>query len=177
MTKRIIDGMSSQEIVDGIFSINDGYKIVKIGDYIHQICKPVPSWQDDASADNPILCWVSDSPLPKSDGKTYPGVPDYVTGLRERGYMSVNGSYWKHARPISPDDIGFTRRYGESEVRPPSITKDDMKLNELELLAEDLECVQMWLDDKKAPKINAEGKEYSVVGRMQCLLNSKKRRK
>ena len=46
----------------------------------------------------------------------------------------------------------------------------DMKLNELELLAEDLECVQMWLDDKKAPKINAEGKEYSVVGRIQCLL-------
>jgi len=54
MTKRIIDGMSSQEIVDGIFSIgifsiNYGYKIVKIGDYIHQICKPEPTWEDDVS--------------------------------------------------------------------------------------------------------------------------------
>ena len=50
----------------------------------------------------------------------------------------------------------------------------DMKPNDLELLAEDLECVQMWLDDKKAPKINADGREYSVVGRIQCLLNYKK---
>ena len=44
-------------------------------------------------------------------------------------------------------------------------------LNELELLAEDLECVKMWLDDKKAPKTNEYGKEYSVIGRIKCLLN------
>tara|TARA_B100000768_G_C11232061_1_gene355524 strand:- start:871 stop:1233 length:363 start_codon:yes stop_codon:yes gene_type:complete len=43
--------------------------------------------------------------------------------------------------------------------------------NELEMLAEDLECVKMWLDDKKAPKTDINGNEYSVVGRIQCLLN------
>ena len=43
--------------------------------------------------------------------------------------------------------------------------------NELEMLAEDLECVKMWLDDKKAPKTDSNGNEYSVVGRIQCLLN------
>lgn len=43
--------------------------------------------------------------------------------------------------------------------------------NELEMLAEDLECVKMWLDDKKAPKTDSDGNEYSVVGRIQCLLN------
>lgn len=43
--------------------------------------------------------------------------------------------------------------------------------NELEMLAEDLECVKMWLDDKKAPKTNSDGNKYSVVGRIQCLLN------
>jgi len=43
--------------------------------------------------------------------------------------------------------------------------------NKLEMLAEDLECVKMWLDDKKAPKTDSDGNEYSVVGRIQCLLN------
>lgn len=43
--------------------------------------------------------------------------------------------------------------------------------NELEMLAEDLECVKMWLDDKKAPKTDSNGNEYSVIGRIQCLLN------
>lgn len=43
--------------------------------------------------------------------------------------------------------------------------------NELEMLAEDLECVKMWLDDKKAPKTDSDGNEYSVVGRIKCLLN------
>ena len=43
--------------------------------------------------------------------------------------------------------------------------------NELEMLAEDLECVKMWLDDKKSPKTDINGNEYSVVGRIQCLLN------
>ena len=43
--------------------------------------------------------------------------------------------------------------------------------NELEMLAEDLECVKMWLDDKKAPKTDSDGNEYSVVGRIQYLLN------
>ena len=43
--------------------------------------------------------------------------------------------------------------------------------NELEMLAEDLECVKMWLDDKKAPKTDSDGNEYSVVGRIRCLLN------
>ena len=43
--------------------------------------------------------------------------------------------------------------------------------NELEILAEDLECVKMWLDDKKAPKTDSDGIEYSVIGRMQRLYN------
>ena len=43
--------------------------------------------------------------------------------------------------------------------------------NELEILAEDLECVKMWLDDKKAPKTDSDGSEYSVIGRMQRLYN------
>ena len=115
MNKRIIDGMSSQEIVDGIFSINDGYKIVKIGDYIHQICKPVPTWSDDASAENPILCWVSDNPNPRSDGKRYSGVADYVTGLHNGVYQSVEGHYWEHARPIPPNYIWQPTKQGEPE--------------------------------------------------------------
>ena len=98
MNKRIIDGMSAKQIADGW--ADDPQDLLE---YLEDICKPVPSWEDDASADNPILCWVSDSPLPKSDGKPYSGVADHVTGLHNGGYMSASGACWKHARPISPN--------------------------------------------------------------------------
>jgi hypothetical protein len=46
-------------------------------------------------------------------------------------------------------------------------------LETLTSLAEDLECVKMWLDDKKAPKTDSDGSEYSVIGRMQRLYNNR----
>jgi len=110
MTKRIIDGMSADQIADGLYA---RHSRVDLEEYLESICKPKPIWSDDASADNPILCWVSDSPLPKSDGNLNGGVADYVTGLRERGYMSANGPYWKHARPISPNYIWKPTKQGE----------------------------------------------------------------
>jgi len=43
--------------------------------------------------------------------------------------------------------------------------------NELENLAEDLECVNMWLDDLGVPTHDESKKnEYSVIGRIQQLL-------
>ena len=110
--KRIIDGMSAKQIAGGCGAIVNR---VELEEYLESLCKPEPSWEDDVSKDNPILCWVSDIPLPKSGGKTYSGVPDYVTGLSERGYMSVNGCYWKHARPISPNDIWQPTQKGDTK--------------------------------------------------------------
>ena len=116
MNKRIIDGMSSQEIVDGIFSINDGYKIVKIGDYIHQICKPVPTWEDDVSDDNPVLCWVSNEPIPESGGEPFNRGTDHVFVITKEGYyMGSRGHRWKYARPISPDEIWQPTKQGNTK--------------------------------------------------------------
>ena len=43
--------------------------------------------------------------------------------------------------------------------------------NELELLAEDLECVKMWLNDKNIPTHDKDNNQYSVIGRIELLLN------
>lgn len=44
--------------------------------------------------------------------------------------------------------------------------------NELELLAEDLECVKLWLDGKNVPTHDKEGNQYSTVGRIERLMLS-----
>ena len=102
MTKRIIDGMSSQEIVDGLLSAHDGYKIVKIEDYIHQICKPVPSWTDDV-AFNAVLCFVGNSNHQLESKTTLAYIyniwPDPVYK-----YGAGDSCKWKLATPITPDD-------------------------------------------------------------------------
>ena len=43
----------------------------------------------------------------------------------------------------------------------------DMLLNMINLLEEDLECVHMYLDDIGAPRKDADGEEYSIVGRIK----------
>ena len=43
--------------------------------------------------------------------------------------------------------------------------------NELELLAEDLEYVTTWLDNKNVPRMDIEGNEYSVIGRISHYKN------
>tara|TARA_R100001369_G_C3253356_1_gene156587 strand:+ start:42 stop:377 length:336 start_codon:yes stop_codon:yes gene_type:complete len=111
MTKRIIDGMTAEQIQGGWADVTQD-----LLEYLEDLCKPIPSWEDDVSKDNPILCWVSDSPLPEADGKPYrPGIPDYVTGLREGGYTAVNGHYWNYARPVSPDAIWQPTKQGDTK--------------------------------------------------------------
>ena len=109
MTKRIIDGMSADQIADGLYA---RHSRVDLEEYLESICKPKPIWSDDVSKDNPILCWVSDSPLPKSDGKPYSGVADYVTVLHNGAYMSARGISWSYARPISPNYIWKPTKQG-----------------------------------------------------------------
>ena len=43
--------------------------------------------------------------------------------------------------------------------------------NELEVLVEDLECVKMWLDNKNVPTHDKDNNQYSVIGRIELLLN------
>ena len=117
MTKRIIDSMSADQIADGLYA---RYSRVDLEEYLRTICKPKPSWSDDASKDNPILCWVSDSPRPKSwnlqpDSEPYSGVADYVTEINERGYRGVSGLHWRNARPISPTYIWQPTKQGDAK--------------------------------------------------------------
>ena len=44
--------------------------------------------------------------------------------------------------------------------------------NQLELSEEDIDCVHMWLDDCSIPRSKGDN-TYSIVGRIQCLLEVK----
>ena len=117
MTKRIIDGMSVDQILTGL----DHYKYQSqegIVDYLKSICKPEPSWEDDASADNPILCWVSDIPISepycRPKNRLIESV-DYVTEINEKGYIATAGFCYKYALPISPDAIWKPTKQGDTK--------------------------------------------------------------
>ena len=45
----------------------------------------------------------------------------------------------------------------------------DIKDNQIMLLKEDLECVHLYLDDKKVPRQDNKGETYSIVGRIKQL--------
>ena len=45
----------------------------------------------------------------------------------------------------------------------------DIKDNQIMLLKEDLECVHLYLDDKKVPRQDNNGETYSIVGRIKQL--------
>jgi hypothetical protein len=45
-------------------------------------------------------------------------------------------------------------------------------LQELEHLAEELECANMYLDDLNIPRKDRSGEEYSIVGRIKYLENN-----
>jgi hypothetical protein len=56
----------------------------------------------------------------------------------------------------------------------PTTERQDMKDNKIELLQEDIECVHKFLDDKKVPRSNWNGKQYSIVGRICVMLENYK---
>ena len=125
MTKRIIDSMTADQIITGWDSSQKD-----VAEYIESICKPEPNWSDDASADNPILCWVSEIPLPEADCTLLSRVVDRVSGIDEEGYMVVSGFHWKYARPISPDECWKPTEQGESDEEFKARKKENIKLNE-----------------------------------------------
>ena len=45
----------------------------------------------------------------------------------------------------------------------------DIKDNKIMLLEEDLWCIHKYLDDLVLPRTDKDGKEYSIVGRIQRL--------
>ena len=96
MTKRIIDGMSAQEIATGW-----DYSQEDILDYLESICKPAPSWEDDV-AFNAVLCFVGNS-MHQLERKTtmayiYNLWPDPVYK-----YGAGDSCKWKLATPVPPD--------------------------------------------------------------------------
>ena len=95
MTKRIIDGMSAQEIATGW-----DYSQEDILDYLESLCKPVPSWEDDVAL-NAVLCFVGNS----RDQLERKNIMAYIHNLWPDPvykYGARDSCNWKHATPITP---------------------------------------------------------------------------
>ena len=110
MTKRIIDGMTAEQIAKGW---SNGTCQDDLVEYLESICKSEPSWGDDLSDDNPVLCWVSNEPIPESGGEPFKREIDYVFEIMKGGYIVSSGHCWKYARPISPDECWKPAKQGE----------------------------------------------------------------
>ena len=127
MTKRIIDSMSVDQILTGL----DHYKYQSqegIVDYLKSICKPEPTWSDDASKDTPILCWVAHSleDLEKrweigfihtyqEVEKVYGFQPGIIGSGTVWVYKCNAGNFYSHARPIAPDEIWQPTKQGDTK--------------------------------------------------------------
>jgi len=123
MTKRILDGMSAEQIAEGVFKnygINeaDGWAESQglltrddLVEYLESLCKPKPSWEDDV-AFNAVLCFVGNSKHQLESKNImayiYNVWPDPVYK-----YGAGNGCNWKHARPISPNECWKPTEKGE----------------------------------------------------------------
>ena len=107
MTKRIIDGMSADEIADGLYAMHSR---VDLAEYLESICKPVPSWEDDV-AFNAVRCFVGNSKH-QLEGKT---IMAYIYNLWPDPvykYGAGDGCNWKHATPIRPDECWKPTKQG-----------------------------------------------------------------
>ena len=113
MTKRIIDGMTAEQIAKGW---SNGTCQDDLVEYLESICKSEPSWGDDLSDDNPVLCWVSNEPIPESGGKPFNRGTDHVFVITKEGYyMGSRGHRWKYARPIAPNEIWQPTEQGDTK--------------------------------------------------------------
>tara|TARA_B100000767_G_scaffold6426_1_gene6275 strand:+ start:50 stop:376 length:327 start_codon:yes stop_codon:yes gene_type:complete len=108
MTKRIIDSMTADQIITG-------WRSSSLAEYIESICKPAPNWEDDASAENPILCWVSDGVLREEGSAWHEQDIDHITKINEIGYIGTSGFRWKYARPISPTECWQPTEQGNTK--------------------------------------------------------------
>jgi len=112
MNKRIIDGMSAEQIAEGLYAMHSR---VDLEEYLESICKPAPNWSDDASAENPILCWVSDGVLREEGSAWHEQDIDHITKINEIGYIGTSGFRWKYARPISPTECWQPTEQGNTK--------------------------------------------------------------
>ena len=96
--KRIIDGMSPEQIVHGWNGSQKG-----ITEYLEDICKPAPSWEDDVRLTNPVLCWVGHS-LEDIEQRLEIGFIHEINAQDIKPYECTLSGEWKCARPVDPNE-------------------------------------------------------------------------
>ena len=98
MTKRIIDGMTAEQIQGGWADVPQD-----LLEYLEDICKPAPNWEDDVRLTNPVLCWVGHS-LEDIEQRLELGFIHKINAQDIKPYECTLSGEWKYARPISPDE-------------------------------------------------------------------------
>ena len=71
---------------------------------------------------------------------------------------------------MSVNNLNIIKEYEDKPICPEVIGRS---YYELEMLAEDLECIKMWLDNKNVPTHDDTNNQYSFIGRIELLLKSR----
>ena len=99
--QRIIDGMSAEQIIYG-WNPSQGDML----GYLQDLCKNVPTWEDDVRLTNPVLCWVGHSLEDIEQRREFGFIGETANqDFSLPRYQCTVGKFYTHARPISPDDI------------------------------------------------------------------------
>ena len=109
MNKRIIDGMTAEQIQGGWNDVTQD-----LLEYLEDLCKPEPSWEDDVSKDNPVLCWVGFI-LKDIELRLEVGFIRKINSLNTKPYECTMGGEWNHARPISPNECWKPTKQGDTK--------------------------------------------------------------
>ena len=64
--------------------------------------QPIQEWHETVSPENPRLCWVWDDAACHS-GKVF--AVKIIRRVVSRGYENGNGTIWKFATPVTPEDL------------------------------------------------------------------------
>jgi len=131
MTKRIIDGMSAEQIADYINVVEEVR--VDIVNYLESICKPEPKWEDDVAFDS-VMCFVGND-IYQLDGQQTMTHIYNIWPDRVYKYGAGDGLNWKLATPISPNDCWKPRKSAEEA---PDANDDMLTLSEWKCRAKGL---------------------------------------
>ena len=107
MTNRVMDNMTDKELLS---KLNETSSNKTISQIIEELVEPAPTWTDEVSEDNPVLCWVSnDDPEERKNAQLVvrlsysQGYSCYKTKLNVPLSQSHNFSFM-YATPVKPEE-------------------------------------------------------------------------
>lgn len=94
-------------------------------------------------------------------------INEFDSTFKDESIRKFSGSGVKH--PLGKE---FIISYDFREAHTKQKIKNKTLENVIELLEEDIECINMFLDNQNIPRSNNNGEKYSIIGRIAILINN-----